>query len=401
MTQVTILGSTGSVGINVLDVIAQHPQDFQVFALCANTNAALLLEQCKTHRPRYAVLRDADAAAELENQLKNIESNTQVLQGEAAIGEMAAHPQTDTLVAAIVGAAGLLPTFAAIEAGKRVLLANKESLVIAGQILVPKARERGAVILPVDSEHNAIFQCLPSACQSGQTDLKQEGVRKLVLTASGGPFRQLMQDQLEQVTPAQACHHPVWQMGAKISVDSATLMNKGLELIEACWLFDMAPDQVEVVVHPNGVVHSLVEYCDGSILAQLASADMRIPIAHALSWPKRMTSGAQYLDIQSLSQLHFEPPRLACFPCLTLAREAMIAGGCAPVVLNAANEEAVAAFLAEKIRFTEIARVIENVLENNLQLPVNTLKAVLAVDQQARMLAREQINRRCESGEYS
>jgi 1-deoxy-D-xylulose-5-phosphate reductoisomerase len=388
LQSVTILGATGSVGIHALDVIQQHPERFQVYALAAHRNASLMLTQCQTHQPRYAVLMDEVAAERLREDLRAVGSSTQVMCGNGALDSIVSTDEVDTVVAAIVGAAGLPSTYAAIAAGKKVLLANKEALVMAGHVLMPLAQKTGACILPIDSEHNAIFQCLPTACQQpAQQDLKKFGVRKLLLTASGGPFRNFSEAQLAQVTPAQACAHPIWNMGAKISVDSATLMNKGLELIEACWLFAVQPSQIQVVVHAQGIVHSLVEYIDGSVLAQLATPDMRIPLAHALAWPDRIPSGAEPLDLLS-QQLNFDAPCLQRFPCLGLAQQAFVSGQGAPIVLNAANEMAVAAFLAQEMAFTDIPNMIVQILERVPAANCDSLAAILALDSQARQVSR-------------
>jgi 1-deoxy-D-xylulose-5-phosphate reductoisomerase len=385
---VSILGSTGSVGINALDVIQQHPERFQVYALAAHRQASLMLRQCQAFQPRYAVLSDESAAEQLRNDLRALGSQTQVLSGSGALENIVCTDEVDTVVAAIVGAAGLPSTYAAIAAGKKVLLANKEALVMAGHLLMPLAAQTGACILPIDSEHNAIFQCLPTACQQpSQQDLKNYGIRKLLLTASGGPFRNFSAAQLAQVTPAQACAHPIWNMGTKISVDSATLMNKGLELIEACWLFAVQPTQIQVVVHAEGIVHSLVEYIDGSVLAQLAMPDMRIPLAHALAWPQRLQSGAATLDLLGKS-LHFDAPCLQRFPCLGLAQQAFMSGKGAPIVLNAANEIAVDAFLTHQLAFTDIAKLIVRVLETVPTAHCDSLASILALDAEARQVSR-------------
>lgn len=375
--QVTILGSTGSIGVQTLQVLALHPQRYQPFALVAFTRWQALAEQCLQFKPRYAVLRDEKAADALRNHLSGLGSDTEVLGGEEAMDQVAAATEVDTVVAAIVGAAGVRPTLSAVHAGKRVLLANKEALVVTGQLFMDAVSQSGATLVPVDSEHNAIFQCLPPA---GGT----RGVTRLMLTASGGPFRQFDAAALASVTPAQAVRHPNWDMGPKISVDSATLMNKGLELIEASWLFAMPSEKIEVVVHPQSVIHSMVEYDDGSVLAQLGTPDMRTPIASALSWPERISSGAARLDFHTLAQLQFEAPDLTRFPCLHLARQALEAGGTATAVLNAANEVAVEAFLRERIGFTDIAACVDAALERILAPTCRSLDDVLAVDQATR-----------------
>ena len=342
MKAVTILGSTGTIGVNTLDVIGQHPGRFSVFALTANRNTDGLLAQCLTWQPRFAVMVDATAAAALRASLREAGSKTEVLSGEQGLAEVAAHPEVDYVMAGIVGAAGLLPNLAAARAGKRVMLANKESLVMSGQLFMDAVRAAGAELLPIDSEHNAVFQCMPVGFEQGLASL---GVSRILLTASGGPFRTRELSDLVAVTPDEACAHPKWVMGRKISVDSATMMNKGLEIIEACWLFHTDQQQVEVVVHPQSVIHSMVEYVDGSVLAQLGNPDMRTPIAYALGWPERCGSGVKPLNLFDVRRLEFEAPDDRRFPSLRLARAAMSAGGTAPAILNAANEEAVNAFL--------------------------------------------------------
>lgn len=382
--QVTVLGATGSIGMSTLDVIVQHPERYQVFAVTAFTRIAELRELCNRHRPRYAVVADSDNARLLQGQLDGDDVPTRVLVGEGGLSEVAAHPEVDVVMAAIVGAAGLRPTLAAVQASKRVLLANKEALVMSGALFMQALRESKAVLLPIDSEHNAIFQCLPPNYSQG---LGSVGVRRILLTASGGPFREMPVEQLASVTADQACAHPNWSMGRKISVDSASMMNKGLELIEACWLFDARPDQVEVVIHPQSVIHSMVDYVDGSVLAQLGNPDMRTPIAHALAWPERIDSGVSALDLLQIGRLDFEAPDEQRFPCLRIARLAAQDGGTAPAMLNAANEVAVDAFLNGRIRFTEIASIIEQVLDRQASSPARCLGDVLAADRQARTLA--------------
>ncbi|HYH42804.1 MAG TPA: 1-deoxy-D-xylulose-5-phosphate reductoisomerase [Burkholderiales bacterium] len=380
----TILGSTGSVGANTLDVVERHPGRFRVIALTAHTQSATLLEQCRRHRPRYAVISDAPAADALAREMKAASPATEVLFGPEALERVAALPDVDTVMAAIVGIAGLRPTFAAASAGKKVLLANKEALVTAGPVLMEAGRAGGATFLPIDSEHNAIFQALPAG-YAGSLD--RSGVRRILLTASGGPFRLTPPAELEHVTPDAACAHPNWVMGRKISVDSATMMNKGLEVIEARWLFNAPPDRIEVVIHPESVVHSLVEYIDGSVIAQLGNPDMRTPIAHALGFPERIDAGVDFLDLARVGALHFQPPDMARFPCLRLAYQALEAGGSAPAVLNAANEVAVERFLAGDLGFTDIARVIEAVLSKAGSAALDTLADVLAADKNARECA--------------
>lgn len=381
-----MLGGTGSIGLSTLDVIARHPQRYEVFAISGFSRLTELQALCIRHRPRFAVVPDASVARVLQDALISAGLDTRVLSGEAGLCEIAAHPEVDAVMAAIVGAAGLRPTLAAVEAGKRVLLANKEALVMSGALFIQAVRRHGAVLLPIDSEHNAIFQCLPGDYGRG---LAQVGVRRILLTASGGPFRETPLEALANVTPEQACAHPNWSMGRKISVDSASMMNKGLELIEACWLFDAAPSQVEVVIHPQSVIHSLVDYVDGSVLAQLGNPDMRTPIAHALAWPERVDSGVAPLDLFRVGRLDFQEPDEGRFPCLRLARQAAEAGGSAPAMLNAANEIAVAAFLERRIRFTEIASIIDEVLNREAALAVESLDAVVEADARARAAAQQ------------
>jgi 1-deoxy-D-xylulose-5-phosphate reductoisomerase len=378
--RVAVFGSTGSIGVSTLDVIARHPERFEVVALSAHTNIARLREQCLAHRPGIVIVSSAADGQQLAGDLRNAGLATEVRSGADALVEVAAHERVDSLVAGIVGAAGLRSGLAAAEAGKRILLANKEALVMSGPLFMGAVRRAGATLLPVDSEHNAIFQC-----RAGD---HPRGVRKILLTASGGPFLRASTEQMRQATPEQACAHPRWSMGRKISVDSATLMNKGLELIEACLLFDLAPAQVEVVVHPQSIVHSMVEYCDGSMLAQLGNPDMRVPIAHALGWPERIESGVESLDIVRAGRLDFEAPDLARFPCLSLAISVAGLGGTAPAVLNAANEIAVQAFLERRLEFTDIPRVIEAVLEQHSVRSVNSLEDVLAADDWSRRQAQ-------------
>ncbi len=385
---VTILGSTGSIGVSTLDVLARHPDRFHVFALTARDNAEKLAQQCIAHLPRFAALVDERAAQQLKLALQAAGVATEVLAGSAAVAALAAHAGSSYVMAAIVGAAGLAPTLAAARAGKRVLLANKEALVMSGPLFMEAVQTGGSQLIPIDSEHNAIFQCLPSASSVGTEGLVR-GVRRILLTASGGPFLRVPAASLRQATPDQACAHPRWSMGRKISVDSATLMNKGLELIEACLLFGVAPAVVEVVVHPQSIVHSMVEYLDGSVLAQLGNPDMRTPIAHALGCPDRIASGVESLDIVRVGRLDFESPDLARFPALGLARTAAEAGGSAPAALNAANEAAVAAFLSGNLAFTDITNVIDRVMQLHSVVPINGLDDVLAADAWARGLAIE------------
>ena len=381
---VTILGATGSIGRQTLDVLARNPERYRVLGLTAGHRWRELAEHCLTWRPPFAALADEQAAEALRNHLREAGSHTQVLAGHAGVAEVAALQEADTVVAAIVGAAGVRPTLAAVEAGKKILLANKETLVVTGALFMEAVKRHGATLLPVDSEHNAIFQCLPA-------DGVGPGVRRLLLTASGGPFRGWTREQLTPVTPEQAVCHPNWDMGPKISVDSATLMNKGLEYIEACWLFDVAPQRIDVVIHPQSVVHSMVEYLDGSVLAQMGTPDMRTPIACALSWPERIESGASRLDFATLSGLDFQAPDNDAFPCLGLARQAMEEGGAATAVLNAANEEAVAAFLDRRLGFNAIGAVVEETLQRTPSSRCADVDAVMDVDARARDLARSLI----------
>ncbi|HZC02967.1 MAG TPA: 1-deoxy-D-xylulose-5-phosphate reductoisomerase [Gammaproteobacteria bacterium] len=384
MIGVTVLGSTGTIGVNTLDVIARHRDRFRVTALTANGDVEGLAEQCRRWLPRYAVMADPDRAQDLRQRLARSYPGVEVLAGREAIFQVASAAETDYVMAAIVGAAGLMPTLAAARAGKRILLANKEALVMSGRILIDAVRQSGAQILPIDSEHNAVFQCLPRGFERGLEDV---GVSRILLTASGGPFRKLPLSALRQVTPAQACAHPNWVMGRKISVDCATMMNKGLELIEACWLFNTTPEKVDVVLHPQSVVHSLVEYIDGSVLAQLGHPDMRTPIAHALAWPERIQSGSEGLDLFEVARLDFERPDVARFPCLRLAREAMSLGGTAAAILNAANEVAVAAFLAGELNFADIPAVIETTLSHLPSHEAVSLEVILKADACARQNA--------------
>lgn len=390
LQQVAVLGATGSIGSSTLDVIAQHPERYQVFALTAHTRIAELKALCLLHRPRFAVVAEAAAGQRLQGDLRAAGVTTEVLVGREGLCAVAAHPDVDAVMAAIVGAAGLESAMAAVTAGKKILLANKEALVMSGALFMQAVREHGAQLLPVDSEHNAIFQCLPYNYAEG---LAPVGVRRIMLTASGGPFRNSSYAELERVTPSQACAHPNWSMGQKISVDSATMMNKGLELIEACWLFAARPEQIEVVIHPQSVIHSLVDYVDGSMLAQLGNPDMRTPIAHALAWPERIASGVEPLDLCALARMDFIAPDLQRFACLRLAIEAAQAGGSAPIVLNAANEVAVAAFLQERIRFTQIPQLIEEVMSMQDISQVENLTEVFEIDQDARRQANAWLRR--------
>ena len=382
---VAILGSSGSIGVSTLDVLRRHPDRFRVAALTAHRDVEALFQQCLMHEPDVAVLADAAAAERLRERLRVAGQSVEVLAGVSGLERAATLPEVAYVMAAIVGAAGLPPTLAAARAGKRVLLANKEALVMAGPLFMAAIRQHGAELLPIDSEHNALFQCLPADFAS--IGLAAAGVRRLLLTGSGGPFRTAPLAQLADATPEQACAHPNWNMGRKISVDSATMMNKGLEVIEAHWLFEAPTAAIEVVVHPQSVIHSMVEYRDGSVLAQLGNPDMRTPITHALAWPRRLTSGVAFLDFARLGKLEFQAPDFARFPCLRLAFAALEAGGTAPAVLNAANEVAVQAFLDRRIRFTDIAAVVEHALERVPTGAAEELAAILAGDSQARTVA--------------
>ncbi len=389
MTQaVSILGSTGSIGVSTLDVIARNRDRFHVLALTAHSNVQKLAEQCSFHDAAYAVIAQPELADDLRAALRRLGCNAKVLSGAEGLLAAAGLSQATIVMAAIVGAAGLGPTMAAARAGKKILLANKESLVIAGSLFMQAAKAGGATVLPVDSEHNAIFQSLPAGWQKG---LQASGVERIILTASGGPFLNTPASKMAQITPVQACKHPNWEMGRKISVDSATLMNKGLELIEAHWLFGADPDQLEVVVHPQSIVHSMVAYRDGSVIAQLGTPDMRTPIAHALAWPERIEAGVQRLNLTTMGELTFREPDLERFPCLKLAYAAMRDSASAAITLNAANEVAVEYFLDNKIRFTQIAVVVDHVLEQAGSCMVSSLEQVLEIDQSARQYAIEKI----------
>jgi 1-deoxy-D-xylulose-5-phosphate reductoisomerase len=379
--RLTILGSTGSIGANTLDVVARHPQRFEVVALTAHSDVDALLQQCKRHAPAFAVLVDADAGRALEKRVAEAGLKTRVLCGMEALEKVASLPVVDTVMAAIVGIAGLRPTLAAAASGKKVLLANKESLVTAGRLFMDTVHSNGATLLPIDSEHNAVFQSLP---RDFAGDLERSGVRRILLTASGGPFRTLPLDQFARITPDQACAHPNWVMGRKISVDSATMMNKGLEVIEAHWLFGAPPACIEVVVHPESIVHSMVEYVDGSVLAQMGNPDMRTPIAHALAYPERIANGVNFLDLTAAGALHFEKPDAGRFPCLALAFAALHDGNGAATVLNAANEVAVERFLTQGLAYVDIPRLIETVLGAVHAPPARSLDDVLRLDHEAR-----------------
>lgn len=388
MIGVTVLGATGSIGTNTLDVIGRHADSYEVIALTANSHVERMFAKCSEFKPKYAVMADEAAAETLESQIKSAGLDTQVLVGTDGLVSVASLPEVDCVMAAIVGAAGLLPTLAAARAGKRILLANKEALVMSGQIFMDEVRKHNAVLLPVDSEHNAIFQSMPDTYRG---NMEESGVRQILLTASGGPFRTIAMSELESVTPEQACAHPNWVMGRKISVDSATMMNKGLEVIEAHWLFNADPSQIQVVIHPQSVIHSMVDYVDGSVLAQLGSPDMRTPIANALAWPKRIDAGVTKLDLFEVARLDFEVPDFERFPCLRLAYEALEHGGTASAILNAANEIAVAAFLDRQLKFTSIAAVVEQTLTSVQSTSITSLDQVLEADREAREFAKSLI----------
>jgi len=387
LQNLAILGATGSIGLNTLDVAARHPQRFRIFALSANERIDALAELCLRHKPRYAVVALAAQADALDNRLGA--GATEILIGQAGLEQISAHPDADCVMAAIVGAAGLAPTLAAARAGKKLLLANKEALVMAGPIFMEAVRTHHATLLPIDSEHNAIFQCLPNFLSG---DLGGQGVRRVLLTASGGPFREVALERLQSVTPDEACAHPNWVMGRKISVDSATMMNKALEIIEAHWLFGATPEQIQVVIHPQSVVHSMVEYADGSVIAQLGNPDMRTPIAHALAYPERIEAGVGSLDLSGIGRLDFAPPDFARFPALRLGYRALKEGGTSPATLNAANEVAVAAFLERRLPFLAITAVIEAVMNHSRPRPLATLDDVLDADAAARRNAALQID---------
>ena len=390
LQQITILGATGTIGASTLNVISQHPNRFATYALTANNNDAALYKLCIEYKPAYAVLLDEAAAERLRLQLKAVGSSTEVMCGMSALEYVSSHPEVDAVMAAIVGAAGLIPAIAAAKAGKRILLANKETLVMAGNLFMQAVKQGGAILLPIDSEHNAIFQVMPARVDGNLID---SGIKKILLTASGGPFRKFSQSELEEVSLEQALNHPNWVMGPKITIDSATLMNKGLEVIEARWLFNAKPSEIEVVVHPQSVIHSMVEYVDGSVLAQLGNPDMRTPIAYALGYPERLQSGVGSLDLFKIGQLDFEVPDTNKFPCLRLAYEALKLGGNAAAILNAANEIAVEAFIQKTIKFTDIPRLIEFVLNKSSIKEVSDLNMLIDTDASARDSAREWLSR--------
>ena len=381
---ITVLGATGSIGVSTLDVVARHPDLFGVFALTAHRQVDKLFEQCLAHRPAYAVLERSEDALSLQSRLDSAGCCTEVLIGSAALAEVASAPEVDMVMAAIVGAAGLVPTLAAARAGKRVLLANKEALVMSGALFMQEVAASGAVLLPIDSEHNAIFQALPAGFQRG---LHDSGVMRILLTASGGPFRRMPLETLAEVTPEMACAHPNWVMGRKISVDSATMMNKGLEVIEAHWLFGLPANGIEVVIHPQSVIHSMVSYADGSVIAQLGNPDMRTPIAHAMAYPHRIDAGVRALDLFEIARLDFERPDHDRFPCLALAYRALEEGGVAPAVLNAANEVAVGSFLDGALRFDRIPAVIADTLDAITPRAADSLELVFEADRKAREIA--------------
>jgi 1-deoxy-D-xylulose-5-phosphate reductoisomerase len=387
---IAILGSTGSIGGSTLDVVARHPDRYRVVALSANTDVDGMFQQCRRFAPDLVAMADAESARELARRLAGAGSRIEVMSGTPGLEAVATHPEATDLMAAIVGVAGVLPTLAAVRLGRRVLLANKEALVMAGGLFMAAVEAHGAELLPIDSEHNAVFQCLPADFRRG---LEAVGVRRILLTASGGPFRERSLDDLHAVTPEQACAHPNWDMGRKISVDSATMMNKGLEVIEARWIFDARADQIDVVVHPQSVIHSMVQYADGSVLAQLGNPDMRTPIAHALAWPERHAAGVADLDLFAVARLDFQAPDLARFPCLRLAFDALQGEATAPAVLNAANEVAVARFLDRRLRFTQIAEVVERTLQAYDHGAADSLDGLLETDRAARALAEQQADR--------
>jgi 1-deoxy-D-xylulose-5-phosphate reductoisomerase len=393
MQMITVLGATGSIGVSTLDVIARHQDKYAIFALTAHTQIDKLAEQCLQFNPKFAVVGDAALAEQLQAMLRAGGSTTEAIYGVDALCKVSNDAAVDTVMAAIVGAAGLVPTLAAVHAGKKILLANKEALVMAGGLFMQAVADSGSLLLPIDSEHNAIFQCLPAGCGSSASASSNSGVEKLLLSASGGPFRGMTLEQMHGVTPDQACAHPNWSMGRKISVDSASLMNKGLELIEACWLFAVPEQSIEVVVHPQSIIHSLVQYSDGSVLAQLGNPDMRTPIAHALAWPQRIESGVANLNLFEIARLDFEKPDMQAFPCLAIARAAAQAGANAATILNAANEIAVQAFLDERIGFTQIADVVEQTLNSQVISEPESLEAVQESDNQARLYSSAYIKR--------
>lgn len=390
MTQwITVLGATGSIGKSTLDVISRHPEKYAVFALTANTQVDAMVALCVQYSPKYAVMADTNSAQQLKSHLMSLKSPCQVLSGERALCEVCEAPEVNQVMAAIVGAAGLLPTLSAAKAGKRILLANKEALVMSGQLFMEAVKNSDSILMPIDSEHNAIFQSLP--VNYFHNDTAMSSVEKILLTASGGPFRGFSKQQLTGISPSQAVKHPNWSMGQKISVDSATLMNKGLELIEACWLFNVTPTQIEVVIHPESIIHSMVRYNDGSVIAQMGNPDMRTPIAYGLAWPERIASGVEPLDFFKLGQLNFEAVDHAVFPALTLASDAFIQGGTTPAVLNAANEIAVSSFLKEQISFLRITELVDAALQCHQHQAADSIESVLQADTWARHFVQERI----------
>jgi 1-deoxy-D-xylulose-5-phosphate reductoisomerase len=387
--KIVILGSTGSIGCNALEVIKLHKEKYKVFALTANKNVDLLTQQCVDFEPEFVIALNQDANQQLKKNLLASNIKTIVLDDEKSLDWLASHKDTATVISAIVGAAGLMPTMAAANSGKKILLANKETLVMAGELFVKAVKKSNAILIPIDSEHNAILQVLP---QSKKMNYKSNSIRKILLTASGGPFRTFSKEELKHVTPKEALKHPNWLMGKKITIDSATMMNKGLEIIEACWLFDIPACDIEVVIHPQSIIHSLVEYIDGSTLAQMGNPDMRTPIAYALSHPERIESGVSGLDLIKTKRLDFEAPDLDKFPCLGLAYKALLMGQSAPTILNAANEVAVDAFLVESITFNQIAELIEFCMSTMKPQPLDSIETVLEVDSKTRQLALSWIN---------
>ncbi len=387
MKSISILGATGSIGQSTLDVISRHPDKFRLFAVTANTQVDKMAQICRQFQPEVAVMADEDSATALHQQIKDL-TNITILSGESGLIQVASDTQVDVVMAAIVGSVGLMPTLSAVRAGKRVLLANKESLVMAGHLFMQEVNEHKAELLPIDSEHNAIFQCLPTDYATG---LANKGVSKILLTGSGGPFRETPLDQFASITPEQAIAHPNWSMGPKISVDSATMMNKGLELIEACWLFDVDESFVQIVLHPQSIIHSMVAYNDGSVLAQMGNPDMRTPIANALGWPQRIVSGVEPLDLIAVSTLDFADADENRFPCLRLARQAILQGGTSTAILNAANEMAVAAFLQKKIPFIRIPEIIKLTMDSISSHASDNLQQILLDDRAARDFVDQQI----------
>lgn len=387
VAKITILGATGSIGLNTLDVVGRYPDKYEVFALTAKGSVELMFEQCRKFQPRYAVMTEADAAQALREALKAAGLGTEVLAGPQSLNQVAAADDVDMVMAAIVGAAGLLPALAAARSGKKVLLANKEALVMAGELFMEAVEKADAVLIPIDSEHNAVFQCLPINQKARFERQAAMGFEKIILTASGGPFLHTPLEQMEGMTPDQACAHPNWEMGRKISVDSATMMNKALELIEASYLFRTPPEDIDVVIHPQSIVHSMVQYRDGSVLAQMGNPDMRTPIAYGLAWPERIASGVKTLDLAAAGQLNFFAPDEKRFPSLRIGRQAAESKGAAPIILNAANEVAVAAFLEKSLGFTGIPVIIDAVLQSQQAESPSSVDDVLEIDRQARAMA--------------